>query len=30
MKPSPYTDRYSPQQIEDYYGAGPVDVRDIP
>jgi cyclohexanecarboxylate-CoA ligase len=22
MKPSPYTDRYSPQQIEDYYHAG--------
>jgi acyl-CoA synthetase len=22
MKPSPYTDRYSPQQIEDYYRAG--------
>jgi acyl-coenzyme A synthetase/AMP-(fatty) acid ligase len=23
MKPSPYTDRYSPQQIEDYYRTGP-------
>src|ERR1700682_336993 len=22
MKPSPYTDRYSPQEIEDYYGSG--------
>ena len=22
MKPSPYTDRFSPQQIEDYYRAG--------
>ena len=22
MKPSPYTDRYSPQQIDDYYGSG--------
>jgi acyl-CoA synthetase (AMP-forming)/AMP-acid ligase II len=22
MKPSPYTDRYSPQQIDDYYSAG--------
>jgi acyl-CoA synthetase len=22
MKPNPYTDRYSPQQIEDFYGAG--------
>ena len=22
MKPSPYTDRYSQRQIDDYYGAG--------